>query len=191
MKNKGCLTAAVILVVGLLLLGLPLISSYNGFVAQREDVTGKWMQIDNQLQRRYDLIPNLVETVKGYVRHEEEVFTALADARAKLGQGGTAAEMAQADAELSAALSRLLVVVENYPTLKADTQFLNLQHELAGTENRLAIARKDYNEAVQMYNTRIRRFPGMIIAGLFNFTPFDYYEIDDAARQAPGVNFTD
>lgn len=189
MKNKGCLIAVVVLLVGLVMIGMPLISSYNGFVAQREEVTGKWKQIDNQLQRRYDLIPNLVETVKGYAKHEEAVFTAIADARAKLGQGGSAAEMAQADAELSSALARLLVVVENYPTLKADAQFLRLQDELAGTENRLAISRKDYNEAVQIYNTRIRRFPGMIIAGLFNFDPFEYFEIDDAARQAPEVKF--
>lgn len=189
MKNKGCLTAVVILLAGLLLLGMPLVSAYNGFVTQREEVIGKWKQIDNQLQRRYDLIPNLVETVKGYARHEEAVFTAIADARAKLGQGGSVQEMAQADSELTAALARLLVVVENYPTLKADAQFLRLQDELAGTENRLAVARKDYNEAVQDYNARIKKFPGVLIAGLFNFTPFEYFQINDAAREAPEVKF--
>ena len=132
---------------------------YNGMVSARENVDSKWSQVDNQLQRRSDLIPNLVNTVKGYAAHEKEVFQAVSDARAKMAGAKTAGDKMAANTELNSALSRLLAVAENYPQLKADQNFRQLQDELSGTENRIAVARKDYNDAVQGYNTKIKSLP--------------------------------
>ena len=131
------------------------IGGYNGLVTQNEDVNSKWAQVENQLQRRGDLIPNLVNTVKGYASHEQAAIQAVADARTKLAGAEGVANKAEANNELSGALSRLLMVVENYPNLKADQNFRALQDELAGTENRLAVARKDYNDVVQVFNTKV------------------------------------
>ena len=142
------------------------IMSYNGLVSMNENVNGKWSQVDNQLQRRNDLIPNLVNMVKGYANHETAVFKSVADARAKLAGAGTVAEKSQANGELSSALSRLLAISEAYPQLKANTNFQQLQDELAGTENRIAVARKDYNDSVQLYNAQIKSFPTVIYAGM-------------------------
>ncbi len=165
------------------------ISSYNGLVDMEESVTEAQSNLESQLQRRADLIPNLVNTVKGYAAHETEIYTALADARAKLNSAGNIDELQEANDELSSAISRLLVVVENYPTLQASENFINLQDELAGTENRINIARQSYNETVQDYNSSIRKFPKSIFAGIFGFEKADYFEMDDSAGNVPNVEF--
>src|SRR5690606_5883389 len=162
---------------------------YNSLVALEEQVNNRWSQVENQLARRADLIPNLVETVKGYAAHESAIFTEIADARSRLLGAGSVAERMAAENELSSALSRLLAIAENYPTLKADANFRQLQDELAGTENRIAVARKDYNDAVTAYNTRIRRFPTVLVARLMGFEPKIYFEAPESAQQAPRVDF--
>lgn len=178
-----------IVVAVIAVLSIMIMSSYNGFVNLEEDVDQSYAQIENQLQRRLDLIPNLVNTVKGYASHEEEVLTAISDARARLSGADSPAEEATANAELSGALSRLLVVVENYPTLKADQQFTQLMDELSGTENRISIARKDYNEQVSIYNKKVKTFPGVFVANLTGFDKKEYFEADPSAQEAPEVDF--
>jgi LemA protein len=178
------------IVVGIIVVfGLMLISSYNSFVNLEENVDQSYAQIENQLQRRLDLIPNLVSTVKGYASHEEEVIASISDARARLAGANTPEEEATANAELSSALSRLLVVVENYPNLKADSQFTQLMDELAGTENRISVARNDYNDQVAIYNKKVKSFPGVIIAGITGFEEKEYFEADPKASGAPKVDF--
>lgn len=177
-----------IVVVIVLLIG-SLFGSYNGLVASNENVTGKWSQVENQLQRRTDLIPNLVNTVKGYASHETAVFKNVSDARAKLAGATTVADKAAANGELNGALSRLLAISENYPDLKANQNFAQLQDELAGTENRLAVARKDYNDAAQVFNTKIKSFPTVIYAGMFGFSAKDYFKADEGAKAVPKVTF--
>ncbi|MGQ9856643.1 MAG: LemA family protein [Fervidobacterium sp.] len=186
---KGWVIALII--IGIIAIGIVfwLIGAYNKMVALDQNVKETYSQIQNQLQRRLDLIPNLVETVKGYAAHEKEIFEALANARAKLAGARTPDEQATADAELSSVLSRLLVIVENYPNLKADANFRQLMDELAGTENRIAVARKDYNEAVKEYNTLIKRFPYVLIASRFGFTEKQFFEAKPEAQEAPKVNF--
>jgi LemA protein len=171
-------------------LALVLISGYNSLVGLNENVDGKWSQVENQLQRRADLIPNLVNTVKGYAAHEQEIFTQLADARTKMAGAASVAEAFEADQAMNSALSRLLAVVENYPTLKADANFRQLQDELAGTENRLATARKDYNDAVQSYNATIKRFPTNVYAGIFGFDDREYFRAEEEAKTVPNVDFS-
>lgn len=186
--KKG--TIILILIIAVLAVVILLaVSSYNRLVALSEDVETALSQIDNQLQRRNDLIPNLVNTVKGYAAHEEEIFTRIADARSRLIGAGSLEEKAEASEELSGALSRLLAIAENYPELKANENFRQLADELAGTENRIATARRDYNNAARVYNTTIRRFPTVIIANIFGFERYEYFEADESARQAPEVNF--
>ena len=186
--KKG-ISGALIAVIIIAFLGLTIFSSYNNLVTMEEDVTGKWSQVDNQLQRRLDLIPNLVSTVKGYAAHEEKVFTEVTRAREKMIGAGTVADKAEANSELDGALSRLLAIVENYPTLKADSNFRQLADELAGTENRIATARMDYNNAVQAYNTKIRKLPTVIFAGMLGFDKKDYFEAHEGADVAPQVDF--
>jgi len=161
----------------------------NVFITQEESLNAAWAEIDNQLQRRLDLIPNLVATVKGYAAHESEVFTGIADARSKLAGAGSVEEKAEGYGELQGALSRLLVVVESYPQLQANANFIRLQDELAGTENRLTVARKRYNDEVKIFNTAIRMYPGSIIAGSLGMEKRSYFEIPDEARSAPAVSF--
>jgi len=179
-----------ILVIAALVFGGSLMSTRNELVGERETVTKQWADIDSALQRRADLIPNLVNTVKGYAKHEEGVFTAIANARAQMAGARTPQERIQANAQLEGALSRLLVVVENYPQLKANEQFNRLMDELAGTENRINVERRKYNEAVRRYNTDIQLFPKNIAAGLFGFQKEDaYFKADVGARTAPQVQF--
>ncbi len=183
-------TRTVLQLVALALVALPLTGcSYNTFVTQEEAIKAQWAQVENQLQRRNDLIPNLVNTVKGYASHEQGVFQAVADSRAKLA-GATTPEdkMAAANAQTSA-LSRLLAVVENYPQLKANEQFNRLMDELSGTENRIAVERMRYNEKVQEYNTLRRRFPSNLTAALFGFKEHAFFQAPAEAKQVPKVDF--
>ncbi len=190
--KKGTIIGLGVLVAILLIIVIGVswfVSTRNSLVRMEQEIEGQWAQVENQLQRRYDLIPNLVNTVKGYASHEEGVFTDIADARSKLGGANGVSETAEASSELDSALSRLLVIVEAYPNLKADTGFLNLQDELAGTENRLAVARKNYNDSVKIFNTEIRMFPATIVAGSMGLEKQDYFEIADGVKDAPVVNF--
>lgn len=180
----------IIPIAVLVILALMVVSGYNTLVAMSEDVNNKWSQIDNQLQRRADLIPNLVATVKGYAAHEQQIFTQVAEARSKLAGAATPAQAAEANQEVSSALSRLLAIAENYPQLKADANFRQLSDELAGTENRIATARKDYNDAVQAYNSRIKRIPTVFYARMLGFEPREYFQTTEEARQAPQVDFS-
>lgn len=182
-KTLMIILAVVVIVGGMF------VSSYNSLVGMNEGVNGKWAQVENQLQRRNDLIPNLVNTVKGFAAHETEVFTAVADARAKLSGARTVGETSTANNELNSALSRLLMVAENYPELKSSTNFIQLQDELAGTENRIAVARMDYNNAVQSYNTKIKSIPTSLYAGMFGFSEKEFFKADEAAQNVPHVKF--
>src|SRR5215204_1804632 len=157
--------------------------SYNRFVSQEEAIKAQWAQVENQLQRRNDLIPILVETVKGTAQQERDVFGQIADSRAKLAGATTPEATIQAANEQSAALARLLVIVENYPQLRSDEQFALLMHELAGTENRIAVERMRYNERVQQYNTQRRQFPGVVTAKIFSFKDYPLFEEPPAAQQ--------
>jgi LemA protein len=163
--------------------------SYNRFTGSEEAIKAQWGQVQNQLQRRNDLIPNLVETVKGFAAQEKEILTAIAASREKLAGARTPDETIKAANEQSAALARLLVVVENYPNLKSDATFHRLMDELSGTENRIATERMRYNERVQEYNTLRRRFPANVTAKVFGFKEYPYYEAPAAAQQLPKVNF--
>lgn len=188
-SRAGFIIGLVIIVVVVIGLFSWYIGNRNELVVLEENINAAWAEIDNQLQRRSDLIPNLVETVKGFASQEKEVFTNIADARAKLAGAGTVKEKAESYNELQGALSRLLVVVENYPQLKSNENFIRLQDELAGTENRIAVARKRYNDTVQQFNRRIRMFPSNIIAGSMGLEQRDYFEIEESARSAPKVDF--
>jgi LemA protein len=163
--------------------------SYNTFVSQEEAIKTQWAQVQNQLQRRNDLIPNLVETAKGYAQHEESVYKDIADARAKLLAAKSPEETIQAANQQTSALGRLLAVVENYPQLKADEQFNRLMDELSGTENRIAVERMRYNEKVQAYNVSRRQFPSNVTAKLFSFKEYPFFEAPASAQEAPKVNF--
>jgi LemA protein len=163
--------------------------TYNQFVRLDESVKSSWAQVENQLQRRFDLIPNLVETVKGYAKQEKDVFVEVTNARARVGGAQTVPDKISANNELSGALSRLLLVVENYPELKSNQNFLRLQDELAGTENRITVERRRYNEAVQTYNVAIRSFPANLLAGMYGFEKADFFEAPAAAKTAPQVKF--
>lgn len=186
---KKVLGPLVIIIVIIAIFAAILIPSYNGFVNGEEDVNSSYAQVENQLQRRLDLIPNLVNTVKGFAAHEEEVLSNIADARSNLAGANTPEAQAAANDQLSGALSRLLVVVENYPELKADANFRQLMDELAGTENRLSVARQDYNGVVADYNKKVKRMPGSIVASIFGFDEKEYFKADAAAQDAPVVDF--
>ena len=180
-------------VLGLALVMMTAVSlsgcSYNRFTTQEEAIKGAWGEVQNQIQRRNDLIPNLVETVKGYASHEEGVFKEIADARSKLLAAKSPAETIEAANQQSSALGRLLAVVENYPNLKANEQFNRLMDELSGTENRLSVARMRYNEKIQEYNTTRRRFPSNVTAKVFGFKEYPYYEAPPSSQAAPKVDF--
>jgi LemA protein len=163
--------------------------SYNKFTTQEEAIKAQWAQVQNQLQRRNDLIPNLVETVKGYAQHEESVYKDIADSRSRLLAAKSPEETIQAANQQTAALGRLLVIAENYPQLRANEQFNRLMDELSGTENRIAVERQRYNERIQEYNASTRRFPANLTAKAFGFKQYPYFEAPPAAQTAPKVSF--
>ena len=181
---------ALIVIGAIVVLGiLWFIGSYNGLVRADETVNEKWANVQTAYQRRADLIPNLVETVKAYSDYEGEVLTQITEARASIGSAKTPAELQTAGAELNSALARLLVVVENYPNLKANENYLSLQDQLEGTENRIKVERDIYNKAVRDYSIKIRRFPTNIVANMFNFGSRDMFQAEEGAEEAPEVNF--
>jgi LemA protein len=189
--GKKLLIVLGVVVVLLLFFGMQFINVRNVLVQKREDVRQKWAQVENVMQRRADLIPNLVATVKGYAAHEQKVFDDIASARAALGGAKTPQQAIAANSQLDSALSRLLVVVENYPNLKADQQFLNLQAQLEGSENRLAQERRRYNETLQDYNTYLQIFPHNIFASFAGFSyNNDYFKASEAAKEVPKVDFS-
>jgi LemA protein len=165
------------------------VGGYNSLVGKSETVDSAWAQVQNVLQRRADLIPNLVETVKGYAAHEKEIFEQVANARARLAGARTPGEAGAANNQLDSALGRLLVIAENYPQLKANENFVRLQDELAGTENRIAVERRRYNDDVREYNQSIKRFPSNMVARMFSFHNKDYFQGDAKAQQVPEVKF--
>jgi len=193
----GCLGIIIIVV---LILGSKSCGTYNTLIAREEAVKTEWGEVENQYQRRTDLIPNLVATVKGFAAQEKEVFQSVVEERAKVGSIQVGPEILnnpaafqqfqQAQSGLSSALSRLLLVVERYPELKSDQNFLELQSQLEGTENRIAVARKRFNEAAQSYNTYIKQFPNNIFAGIFQFQPKEYFQAEPGSEEAPVVDFT-
>ncbi|MCZ2259980.1 LemA family protein [Sporosarcina sp. G11-34] len=180
-----------IIVAILVVIGMILIPSYNKFVTAEENVDQSYAQVENQLQRRADLIPNLVSTVKGYASHEEKVLSDISEARTRLAGASGPEDQAAANDELSGALSRLLVVVENYPDLKANENFIQLMDSLEGTENRIGVARKDYNDEVASLNRQVKRFPGKIVASIFGFDEREYFKADEAAKEVPKIDFGD
>jgi len=181
---------SVLIILGLIVIILfGAFSMYNSLVALNENVNSQWSQVENQLQRRADLIPNLVATVKGYAAQEQTIFTAVADARSKLLNAQGPADSAEANGELTSALGRLLAISEAYPQLKSDANFRQLQDELAGTENRIANARKDYNDSVQVFNTKIKKFPTNIFAGILGFDDKEYFQAEEGAKDVPQVEF--
>ncbi len=185
----------VLIIVGILILivVIPfsfLKGTYNTLVTMDEGVKAAWAQVENQLQRRYDLIPNYVETVKGYAAHEKDVFVKVTEARSRVAGAKNIGDKIQANNQLTSALSRLLVVVERYPDLKANTNFIRLQDELAGTENRIAVERRRFNESVRVFNTKIRTFPTNMIAGMFGFEKATFFEVPKERQEAPKVKFS-
>ena len=178
----------VVAVLAVALVGYT-VKSYNGLVTLKQEVTQKESDIQTTLQRRADLIPNLVNTVKGYASHEEAIMKEVSDARAALVGANNTGDQLAANEQMTSALNRLLAVAENYPDLKANTNFIQLQDELSGTENRITQARRAYNDAVKTYNTKIQRVPTSLVAGIFNFEAFDYFQANAGAQEVPSVNF--
>lgn len=188
MNKKTRVLIVIAVVVVLVLMGVSrLVGIANHLVELDEGVKGAWANVENQLQRRFDLIPNLLETVKGYASHEKDVLTEVTRARASVGGAGTTEEKIAANNQLTSALSRLLVVVEQYPDLKANQNFMALQDELAGTENRLAVERRRYNETARSFNATIRKIPYVWFAGAYERAP--YFEAEEGSRSAPKVSF--
>lgn len=188
--GKGCLGVVVILLLAIFIMAIPIFTTYNRIVGLDEQIKTAWSEIENQLQRRNDLIPNLVNTVKGYAAHERDIFTQIADARSRLIGAKTVPEKIEAASALDSALGRLLAIAENYPDLKANESFNRLMDELAGTENRIAVSRMRYNENIRDYNIAIRRVPGNMIARLFGFKEQTaYFKAEERAREVPKVQF--
>jgi LemA protein len=187
---KAGLIIGVIVILGALIIGGQIMSGRNTLVTEKNDIDARWAQVDNDMKRRADLIPNLVETVKGYAKQEQSVIAEVANARAALLGAKSRGDEINANTQLGGALGRLLVLQENYPQLKSNENFLRLQDELAGTENRIAIERRRYNQTVQDYNTYISLFPNNIVASMSGFTRNDaYFKTEEGARQAPKVDF--
>ena len=186
MKKTG-----IFIIIGVVILAIAgfLIGKYNGMVTMSEKVDAKWANIDTQLQRRADLIPNLVSSVQGFMTHEQDAIAKVTEARTKLMNASTPAEKGEADNQLTGALNNLLVLAENYPDLKANENFTTLMDELAGTENRIATARKDYNDEVKEFNTMIKKFPDSLIGKMFGFGEKEYFKADEGANEVPKVEF--
>jgi len=192
MSKKGLIIGGIVALLFLFILipGCVAFKSYNNLVTMDESIDGSWAQVENVLQRRYDLIPNLINTVKGYAKHEKGLFTEVTRLRSQWGKAKTTGAKIQAARGLESALGRLMVVVERYPDLKANQGFLKLQDELAGTENRIATERRRYNQVVRAYNVLTRRFPSNIIAGMFGLEKKDvYFEAAEGAKEVPKVEF--
>lgn len=199
MKYKGLIIALAIVFVVIVIPILYGVSKYNGFVTQNEDINGKWAQVETQYQRRTDLIPNLVNTVKGYANFEQKTLTDVIEARSKVAQMNVTKEVLdnpaafqkfqQSQSQLSGSLSRLMLVVEKYPDLKANENFKSLMTQLEGTENRISVARGDFNIVVQAYNVTIKKFPSVIFAGIFGFREKQYFQAEQGAEKAPKVDF--
>ena len=184
---KGFLIGLAAVVV---IISVGFVSNYNIIISKHETVAAKWAQVENQLQRRNDLIPNLVNTVKGYAAHEKTVFEDITKARSQWANADTLDDKVKAASNIDSALARLMVVVENYPNLKADQTFLRLMDELSGTENRISVERMRYNGAVQDYNITVRSFPGNVVAGMFGYRPATaYFKAEDKAKSVPEVKF--
>ena len=188
-KKKTLLIVLAVIVVLAIALYSFFAGNYNKFVKMDVGIKAAWSQVENQLQRRYDLIPNLVETVKGYAKQEHDVLVEVTNARSKVGGAGTVPDKIAANNELTGALSRLMVVVERYPDLKSNQNFMKLQDELAGTENRIAVERMRYNEAVKVHNEAIRSFPANFLAGMYGFKEAAFFEAPKDAKAAPKVKF--
>ncbi len=186
--KKSSIILAIVIGISLAILFAGL-SYRNDFITMEESINSSWAQVENVLQRRSDLIPNLVNTVKGYAKHEQGVINNIAEARAKLAGARTQSDKIAAANQFEGSLARLLVVVEQYPNLKANEQFNSLMTELAGSENRVAVERKKYNEQVQLYNTNLRRFPRNLVASLLGFNKKDYFKVTEKAKEVPSVNF--
>lgn len=186
--KKGAVVGLAVLVI-IAIIGFSMVGTYNDMVDKSEEVDNKFSTISVQLERRADLIPNLVSTVKGYMKHEEDVIDSVTKARENLVNAKSISDKAKANDELSSAINNLLVLVENYPKLEANTTFINLQDELAGTENRIAVARKDYNDAVSEYNKVTKKFPSNLLASMFNFEEKEYFEANASANEVPNVSF--
>jgi LemA protein len=185
------MNALIIAAVILVLLVILVIGIYNALIRLRNQVDNAWSQIDVQLKRRHDLIPNLVETTKGYMQHERGTFEAITQARSKAMGAKTVTESAKAEGALGEALSKFMLVVENYPDLKANQNFLAVQEELTATENKISFARQNYNDQVLFFNNKTQMFPSNIVAGMFNFSKRDFFELETAAeREVPKVSFT-
>ena len=186
--KKGTIVLISILVVALVII-MSLVGSYNKMVTLEEKVDSASADLDAMLQRRSDLIPNLVNTVKGFTNHEDEIIDKITEARAKLNGANTIEDKSKANDELTSALNSLMIVVENYPDLKSSNNFIQLQDELAGTENRIAVSRKDYNDAVNNLNSTIKRFPNNMLAGMFGIEKKAYFEAQESAKEVPVVEF--
>ena len=187
----GTLIALIVILAALFLIVLAVIGIYNSLIRLRNQVDNAWSQIDVQLKRRHDLIPNLVETAKGYMKHERETFEAITKARSAAMGAKTVSEAAQTEGQLADALSKFMLVVENYPELKANQNFLALQEELTSTENKIAFSRQNYNDQVLFYNNKIQMFPSNVVAGMFVFTKRDFFQVETALeREAPKVSFS-
>jgi LemA protein len=188
-KKKTLIVVLVVVLILVVAFYSFFVGNYNKFVKMDVGIKAAWAQVENQLQRRYDLIPNLVETVKGYAKQEKDVLVEVTNARAKVGGAGNIPDKIAANNQLTGALSRLMLVVEKYPDLKSNQNFLKLQDELAGTENRIAVERMRYNDTVKVYNEAIRTFPANLLAGMYGFAEAAFFKVDEVAKAVPKVKF--
>lgn len=179
----------IIVLVVIVIIGLYFVGTYNSFVSMNQEVKSNWAQVENQLQRRFELVPNLVETVKGLTKQEQTVFGDIANARTRYAGAQTQSDKVEAANQFESSIGRLLVITENYPNLQSSTAFTDLMTQLEGTENRITVERKNYNDSVQIFDTSLQRFPNGMIARMFGFTPAEYFQVTAEAKQNPEVKF--